>query len=196
MQKKTRWFIALGIALILVVTAGVYINYRMDQVVKSINRPGVLFSDSSTSTLPPDTGAEDSEAGGKGPGIVAPGPVLTDGPDGIDGSQPVPQKESPSSADKGKVEQDDIVKGVQERVSRPIEKKDLFKAGLIIIRRLSWSEIEYMYDVGTKGSMTTAELKEVHRILRDRLSSEEIKVMQDLGKKYGKNLEFLSERAL
>ncbi len=196
MQKKARWFIALGIALILVVTASIYINYRMDQVVKSINRPGVLFSDNSTSTPPLDTGAEDSAAGGKSPGVVAPQPVLTDGTDRIDGSQPVPQKGSPSSPAQGKVEQDDIVKGVQERVSRPIEKKDLFKAGLIIIRRLSWSEIEYMYDVGTKGSVTSSELKEVHRILRARLSSEEIKVMQDLGKKYGKNLEFLSERAL
>lgn len=195
MQNKARWFIALGIALILVVSAGVYLNYRMDQMVKSINRPGLLFSDISPSAPPADAGTGDSEVGGEIPGVVWQQPST----DGTDGSKPRPQEQSPSSSSspaKGKVEQDDIVKGVQQRVSRPIEKKDLFKAGLIIIRRLSWSEIEYMYDVGTKGSMTTAELKEVHRILRDRLSSEEIKVMQDLGKKYGKNLEFLSAREL
>lgn len=189
MQNKARWFIALGIALILVVTAGIYVNYRMDQVVKRINRPGILFSDSSPSTPGSDTGTTDSETGSGSPGAITPEWL-------IDGSGSVPRQQSPSSPDKGKVEQDDIVKGVQQKVNRPIEKKDLFKAGLIIIRKLSWSEIEYMYDVGTKGSMTTAELKEVHRILRDRLSSEEIKVMQDLGRKYGKNLEFLSERAL
>lgn len=196
MRKKSTWFITLGITLIIIVTAGIYLNYRMDQVVRSINRPGVLFSDTTPSTPPPDTGAEDTTAGSKAPGVVAPAPELTDGTNKIDTRQPVPQKDSPSSPAKGKIEQDDIVKGVQQRVSRPLEKKDLFKAGLIIIRRLSWSEIEYMYDVGTKDSMTTAELKEVHQILRTRLSSEEIKVMQDLGRKYGKNLDFLSAKAL
>lgn len=189
MQNKARWFIALGIAVILVVTAGIYLNYRMDQVVKSINRPGILFSDTSPSTVPPDTGAEDSEIGGESPGAITPEEPL-------DGSVSMPQQQSPSSPNKGKVEQDDIVKGVQQKVSRPIEKKDLFKAGLIIIRKLSWPEIEYMYDVGTKDSMTSAELKEVHRILRARLSSEEIQVMQDLGRKYGKNLDFLNAKSL
>ncbi len=189
MQKKSRWFIALGIALILVVTAGIYLNYRMDQVVKSINRPGILFSDNSPSTSPPDEGTGDSKTGSESPGAITP-----ERP--VDGSGSMPQQQSPSSSEKGTVEQDDIVKGVQQKVSRPIEKKDLIKAGLIIIRKLSWSEIEYMYDVGTKDSMTTAELKEVHRILRARLSNDEIKVMQDLGRKYGKNLDFLSAKAL
>jgi hypothetical protein len=189
MQNKTRWFIALGTALILLVTAGIYLNYRMDQVVKSINRPGVLFSDSDPSTVPPDSGSGDSEIDGDVPGAIVP-----EQPD--DRYEALPQTQSPSSPGKSQVEQDDIVKGVQQRVSRPIEKKDLFKAGLIIIRKLNWSEIEYMYDVGTKDSMSKAELKEVHRILRARLSSEEIQVMQELGRKYGKNLDFLSKKSL
>ncbi|HHV16263.1 MAG TPA: hypothetical protein GXX58_06780 [Gelria sp.] len=188
MQKKARWFVALGTVLILLVTAGIYINYKMNQIVKIINRPGILFSDTSPSTPVPDTGAEDSGAESESPGIITPGPATTDG------IRPLPQKQSPSSPDK--LDQDDIVKGVQQKVTKPIEKKDLFKAGLIIIRRLNWSEIEYMYDVGTKDSITRADLKEVHRILRLRLSSDEIQVMQDLGRKYGKNLDFLSAKTL
>jgi hypothetical protein len=57
MQKKARLFVVLGTVLILVVVAGIYVNYKMDQVVKSINRPGVLFSDSNTYTPPLDTDA-------------------------------------------------------------------------------------------------------------------------------------------
>jgi hypothetical protein len=188
MQKKARLFVVLGTVLILVVVAGIYVNYKMDQVVKSINRPGVLFSDSNTYTPPLDTDAGASDVGGEGSGSAS----SQQPPAGKD--EPLPPQSSSSSS--GKVEKDDIVKGVEQRVSRPVEKKDLFKAGLIIIRKLSWDEIEYMYDVGTKDSMSAAELKEVHRILRLRLSADEIQVMQELGRKYGKNLDFLSAREL
>lgn len=49
-----------------------------------------------------------------------------------------------------------------------------------------------MYKVGSKESISSDELKEVLKILGNRLSKEEIQVMQELGRKYGKNLDFLS----
>jgi hypothetical protein len=179
MQKKARLFVTLGTVLILLVVTGIYLNYKMDQVVQSINRPGVLFSDTRSSTPPLTT--DDAE----NPDILTSEPSAQ-----IDGNEPLPRKHSLGSANK--VEKDDIVSGVQQKVSRPIEKKDLVKAGLVIIRRLSWEEIEYMYDVGSKASISAADLKKVHKILNSRLSAEEIKMMQDLGRKYGKNLDFLS----
>lgn len=176
MQKKARVFVILGTVIVLLMVTGFYINYKMDQIVMSLNRPGVLFSDSPSPL--------DSEADNKGSE-----PVLSEHPD-LGGDNTLQRKQSPSYS--GKVEQDDIVKAVERRVNTPIDKNDMLKAGLIIIRKLSWSEIEYLYNVGTSNSISSAELKEVHRILRSRLSAEDIQVLQVLGRKYGKNLDFLS----
>jgi hypothetical protein len=177
-----------GCFLILAVVSGIYFNYKLDQVVQSLNRPGIVYMDAA-----PETGHE--------------GKADIENPDINDGvsSSPQPQGDTggtmPSLYDsymkgrtQGRIGKDDIVSGVQQQVSRPIEKKDLLKAGLIIIRKLSWEEIEYMYEVGTKASISSAELKEVHRILSSRLSEEEIQVMMELGRKYGKDLEFLGAK--
>ncbi len=179
MQKKARVFVILGTVIVLLVVTGFYINYKMDQIVMSLNRPGVLFSDS-PSPLDSEADVQGSES------------ISSEQP--LGGDNTLERKQSPSYSDK--VDQDDIVKAVERRVNKPIDKNDLFKAGLIIIRKLSWSEIEYLYDVGTSESISSAELKEVHRILRSRLSAEDIKVMQELGGKYGKNLDFLSADSL
>jgi len=178
MKKQARVFVILGTVIILLVVIGFYTNYKMDQIMMSLNRPGVLFSDSQSSS------PLDSEANNKGSE-----PVLSEHPD-LGGDNTLQRKQSPSYS--GKVEQDDIVKAVERRVNTPIDKNDMLKAGLIIIRKLSWSEIEYLYNVGTSNSISSAELKEVHRILRSRLSAEDIQVLQVLGRKYGKNLDFLS----
>jgi hypothetical protein len=59
MSSKMKWFIALGILINVLLAGGIYANYRLDQVVSSLNRPGLLFADNQ------------SQATGVGSGEVA-----------------------------------------------------------------------------------------------------------------------------
>lgn len=189
MQRKAKVFVLLGTFIILLVVSGFYANYKMNQIVMSLNRPGVLFSDI-PSPMDTDNGSSLEPLSSEQPNLS-----------GDNTWYPQPSSSSTNNvrepaSSSNKVGEDDIVNAVKTKINKPLEKKDLFKAGLIIIRKLNWSEIEYLYDVGTNESIPPNELKEVHRILRSRLSAEDIQVMQDLGHKYGKNLDFLSADSL
>ena len=80
---------------------------------------------------------------------------------------------------------------MQEKLDRPLEKKDLLKAGLIILRKLDKEEINYLYRVGTQDSCTREELRRVREILLGKLSPQEISTLKEIGAKYGKQLRIL-----
>ena len=197
MRKGFGLFIALGSLIILLLLAGIYVNYKMAQVVRVINRPGVVFSDPEFSSAPEDSGEEKKASAEKTSedrkeGLPQ-GSPRRDRPD-QSFSETLPPDDSPLKH--VPLKKDDIITGVQEKIDRPVDKKDLVKAGMIILRRLNWSEIEYLYKAGSKEQMSDEELRKIHQVLRSSLTADEIKVMQDLARKYGKDLDFLSAHSL
>ena len=185
MSTKVKWFIAIGILLNVILCAGLYANYRLDQVVASLNRPGVLFSEAQSGGL--GNGAN----GGSGSSDWN-----TSWGDGsgnqIDGSA-APGSGGSSSSD-GEVSQSSntqIANGAQQQINKPIEKIDLLKAGMVIMRKLSWEETQYLYQSGSKDTHSVDELKATRRILLEKLTPEDVQTLRELGAKYGKTLNIL-----
>lgn len=176
MQRKKRLFITIGILINLLLVAGIYVNYRLDKMVAHLNQPGVFMQE-----VP--VNQEDSPAADSGDKPA--GSTVRDDRRSTAPALPSPQKKS------SQLNGQDIATGVQSKVNRPIEKKDLISAGLIVVRRLEWQEIDYLYRVGIKDKQSPEEIRQVRHILQSRLSPEEIKELQKMGRKYGRGLTFL-----
>ncbi|MGE5458878.1 MAG: hypothetical protein ACM3NJ_00350 [Methanobacterium sp.] len=185
MKTKQKIFVAVGLLIIIVVSAGIYINYQLDHLVASLSKPGILFTDVDYNPPTDEVGADASDNGTNTSGEptdVKNGTASVNTPSGNASSGTVQNND-----------QGDIVNGVQNKLNRPLEKKDVLKAGLIIIRRLNSSEISFLFRVGSKNSYTQEEFDQVRSILRTKLTNEDIAVLKELGRKYGKELRVLDE---
>lgn len=198
MSSKMKWFIAIGILINVLLAGGIYVNHRLDQVVLSLNRPGMLFSDPQSQGLGRDGPGEvaqridndgywngswnDGAGAGPGDGVGEPG-IDGAGAGKGNGANAGDNLERPSNTQ--------IADDVMAKVGRPIDKTDMVKAGLIILKRLSGEEISYLYNVGRKGSMTADERVKVRKILSTKLSDDDVTTLKALGKKYGRSLTVL-----
>ncbi len=177
MQKKYKAFIAVGILLNVILCLGIWANYKLDRIVAGLNKPGVLFSDnyvqpgeSASSALP----GSSAQSGG----------TASSNTSGTNASSSSGQTVQPSTQD--------IAIGVEQRLGRPIEKKDLLEAGMIIMRKLNWDEITFLYNTGSKSKPSPAEIQQARAILKNKLSSDELTTLKALGDKYGHGLNFLN----
>lgn len=80
---------------------------------------------------------------------------------------------------------------VLDKPAQPPAKKDLIKAGLIILRKFNREEIDFLYQIAAQGSCTPEELQSVRKIILETLTPQEIDTLRELGAKYGKELRFL-----
>lgn len=187
MKQKQRIFVAVGLILIIAVSGGIYVNYQLDRVVKSLSRPGILFVDT-VSTIGTGNTETGSTAGGTG------GNTDSDSSTSAPGKTHGGSSSSPGKIDAGT--QGAIVDGVEQKVGRPIENKDLLKAGLIILKRLDRNEISYLFQVGSQDNYTKEELQQVQKVLKSKLTEEDIAVLNALGDKYGKKLYVLDDEEI
>jgi hypothetical protein len=194
MPSKVKWFIGISTLLIVLFCAGIYANYRLDQVVSSLNRPGVLFSEAQSGSG--DNGLDNGVNGGAGGGTWNKSWGDGSGSGEVNPAdnvklpvQDVSQPGNTVTTDPAKP--NEIASGVQQQINKPIEKIDLLKAGIIIMRKLSWEETQYLYQSGSKDSHSVDELKETRRILLDKLTPEDVQTLRELGAKYGKTLNIL-----
>jgi len=198
MSSKMKWFIAIGILINVLLAGGIYVNYQLDKVVLSLSRPGVLFSDPQPQGPGKDGPGEaaqridgdgywngswnDGVGAGPGDGSDKPGSDGTGTGKGV-----VPNTgnhlERPSNVQ--------IADDVMTKVGRPIDKSDMLRAGVIILKRFNGEEISYLYNVGRKGSMTLDERVKVKKILSAKLSDDDVATLKALGKKYGRSLTVL-----
>jgi len=172
MQKKYKVFVTVGILLNLILCLGIWANYKLDSIVAGLNKPGVLYRDnyvqpgeSASSALP----GSSAQSGGKAPSNT---------------SSPTGQTVQPSTQD--------IAIGVEQKLGRPVEKKDLLEAGMIIMRKLNWDEITFLYNTGSKPQPSPDEIQQARVILKGKLSSDELATLKALGGKYGHGLGFLN----
>jgi hypothetical protein len=161
----------------------------LDRLVTALSTPGVLFvyPENESSSLP----------GGETPGE---GPTTSEGqqPDIHPGMDSYPEFSiPPASGIPGTGTGIDGQAGrqmageVQKKVDRPVEKEDLVRAGLIILRKLNTEEISYLYRVGRQDSCTREELIRSREILLNKLSEDDIRTLRTIGAKYGKPLRIL-----
>ncbi len=182
MRRKYKVFIVIGVLVNVVLCLGLYVNYKLDNLVAGLNVPGVLFRDVA-SPLPGDITSESPDGN---PSTVKPGEGGTVSP-GVH----VAPGQAPAGTAGTKPANTDIANSVLDKVNQPVEKSDLVKAGLVILKRLSSEEISYLYRVGNSKHQTHDELVRTREILLTKLSPEDIEVLQALGKKYGKDLRIL-----
>lgn len=138
------------------------------------------------------SGGDSSGEGGSssGKGSSSPNPDGTP-PGTLPGSQAETASEGGTQGDGTSHSNQEISDAVQEKVDQPLEKKDLLRAGLIILRKLDKEEIGYLYRTGTKDSYTREELQHVRKILLGKLTAQEIETLKEIGDKYGKKLRIL-----
>lgn len=182
MRRKYKVFIVIGVLVNVVLCLGLYVNYKLDNLVAGLNVPGVLFRDGASS-LPGDISSESPDGN---QGSVKPG----EGGTASQGSPTAPGQ-VPAGTAGTKPANTEIANSVLDKVNQPVEKTDLVKAGLVILKRLSSEEISYLYRVGNSKHQTHDELVRTREILLTKLSPEDIEVLQALGKKYGKDLRIL-----
>jgi hypothetical protein len=81
---------------------------------------------------------------------------------------------------------------VEQKLGQPVDKKDLVKAGMIVMRKLTWDEITFLYNAGNKPKQSPEELRQAREILKAKLTAEELATLMELGGKYGQSLKFLN----
>lgn len=181
MQRKQLIFVTVGLLLIVAVSGGIYLYYQLDRVAKSLARPGIIYANI-------DAGAEMNDAvingtAGDSNDYTASG----------SSSYKTPSYSSSSTGTLHTGANGAIVNGVQQKVDRPIDNKDLIKAGLIVLQRLDSDEIAYLFRVGSQDKYTKEDLQQVQKVLKTKLTDEDIAVLKELGEKYGKKLQVLDE---
>jgi len=184
MKRKYKVFIAIGILLNVLLCLGLYVNNRLDHMVTGLYGPRVISKDNS---IQPGELTTDSSAAIPNGSTASPGGNRTSTP-----GASTPNNNSSSPGTITPPSKQDIATGVEQKLGQPVEKKDLMKAGMIIMRRLNWDEITFLYNAGSKSQQSPAELMQAREILKGKLSAEELATLQALGGKYGQSLKFLN----
>lgn len=173
MNKKTL-FIIIAAAIIVLSSLAIIINSQLNRMADGFGIPDLDQYNSQ------DGG---HFAGGTG---TAPGTPSTPGYEPSGFGSPTPGLFNPLSP-----EQEAMAAEVQARLNRPVNRKDLIKAGLILVGSLSREQLNYVYEVGRKDRPSREELIQVRDILLNNLSPEDIAALRELGGSYGKSLHIL-----
>ncbi|MEN6324958.1 MAG: hypothetical protein ABFD18_01925 [Syntrophomonas sp.] len=184
MKRIQKIFIIIGIFVIILVSGFICINNYMNHLVTQMNHSNILLEEESGAFL-------DSED--KLPADVQDKDPITDGTarPPVKNEVPSPKSYNNQQINTERPGNKTIANDVQKKISRPIEKKDLVKAGVIILRKLNSEEINYLYKIGKKDNYSREEYSHARDILLNKLSSEDIDTLRELGMKYGKDLNIL-----
>ncbi|MEN6463197.1 MAG: hypothetical protein ABFC94_17745 [Syntrophomonas sp.] len=182
MKSKPKLIIMIGVFISLLVSTGIYMNYRLDHF---LDQSGMLLQnkDSGTSTYS-DTklpiAPQDKSGFTKESGNI----TVKTGATSETNNNP--------QLDSNKPANETLVTHVQKKIGQPIEKKDLLTAGVILMRKLSAKDISYLSKVAMKDSYSQEDYRESQKILLKRLSPNDVNTLKKLGKKYGSELKILN----
>lgn len=198
MSRRKVWIICFVIAI--PVCLGLYINYLLNNVVSGLFVPTPQLEDKVVDTDDNPENISKAEVGNtsaSGENVSretsteknkTAEPVVSNH-DGRQESEPPEDEPQPASGKQ-------ITAGVEQQLDQPVDKKDLLKAGMLIIHKLSWDEISYLYEMGNKESRTVEEEKKIRETLLKKLTPEDVQVLRELGSKYGKKLDILDSNVV
>lgn len=101
-------------------------------------------------------------------------------------------KSGETATDAGKAVESNLTADLEQKAGRPISKIDILKSSLILIRKLSPEDIQYLRQAAQKDKYTSEDYQRSREILK-KLSPEDISMLQEIGKKYGKDLSFMNQ---
>lgn len=165
-----------GIPILLLVSSGIFINYKMNHL---LNQSGSLLlgkdRDTFTNSQTTVPAAPQDESG------IAKENVKLPSKSGAKSAanHSNPQLESISSSKGIKVSD------IEKRIGQPIEKQDILKAGLILMRKFSAEDIRYLKKVAMQDSCSREEYQRSQEIILNRLSVEDINTLKKLGENTG-----------
>jgi len=171
MKSIEKVFITIGILVIVIISGAVYVNSKVDKILEHPGRLGALLTAIDPVEIPmaPE---EDPHTPGTGQENLSGGQVSV-----------TPEKPQPSASDL--VFDDNIEAMIQNRLDKPIERKDKIKVALILLKRLSTEDIIYFYDLITLGEYSDKDIRRAQNILTDKLNEDEIATLKSMTKKYG-----------
>jgi hypothetical protein len=86
---------------------------------------------------------------------------------------------------------EDMVKLAEKQLGRPVDKDDVAQVAAILLKRLDSEELSFIYQQMTKeGKPSSAEIKKAKQILQNKLTPEELELVQEVALKYGKKINF------
>ncbi|MGI6420630.1 MAG: hypothetical protein ACOX0N_00200 [Syntrophomonadaceae bacterium] len=86
---------------------------------------------------------------------------------------------------------EDMVKLAEKQLGRPVDKADVAQVAAILLKRLDSEELSFIYQQMTKeGKPSSAEIKKAKQILQNKLTPEELELVQEVALKYGKKINF------
>jgi hypothetical protein len=174
MSKQTL-FIIISTVIIVIGSLGLVLNNQLN---KMANGFGIPDLDSYNLTSNSDSNGGSSQA--------TPGSAYPPGTVNPDSEYSPPDSLNPLSPEQAR-----IAAEIEARVNQPVNRKDLIKAGLILVGSLSREDLNYVYQVGRKPQPSKEEMIKVREILVTNLAPEDIATLQTMGEKYGKNLRIL-----
>ncbi|MEN6327327.1 MAG: hypothetical protein ABFD18_14140 [Syntrophomonas sp.] len=182
MKSKPKLIILMGVFISLLVSTGIYMNYRLDHF---LNQSGMLlqnkdsgasaYSETELPAVPQEKRGFAKESGN----FATKTGTLS-------------ETNNNPQLDANKPANETLVTHVQKKIGQPIEKKDLLTAGVILMRKLSAKDISYLSKVAMKDSYSQEDYRESQKILLKRLSPNDINTLKKLGKKYGSELKILN----
>lgn len=205
-NKKQTTVLVVFIFLLVIGSLGICLNYMLENMLLVLNKSNIYYYDDAhhpDSSYYEDDDAENeySYTGERNNLSTKPGFPSQHKPydDSFNSGSERQDNTSPESAfpsdqnRKDNISKEDIAREALEKAGRPVDKKDLIAGGLIILHKLSRSEIQFLYEVARKDTYTREELIKANNILITKLNSEDRAKLKALGLKYGRNLRVLDE---
>jgi len=184
MKPKAKITLMIGLFIIILVSSGIYLNNKLDPL---LQQPGgfwlgqdVIGSNDSDTSSSVDQESESTEGNEKA-GVKA----------GVQSAA----KSNNSQLNSSRTGNESLVTDLQKKVGQPIEKIDLLKASMILMRKLSAEDISYLSKVAMQNSYSQEDYQHSQEILVNRLSADDINTLKKLGEKYGKDLKILNPDA-
>ena len=181
MKPKARITIIIGLFIIILVSSGMYLNNKLDHL---LQLPGIAWLGQDA------TGSINSES--KLPSVHQESGITEEsGKSGIKAGVQSAAKSNHSQLDLSSTGNESLVTDLQNKVGQPIEKIDMLKASMILMRKLSAEDISYLSKVAMMNSYNQEDYQHSQEILLNKLSTEDINTLKKLGRKYGKELNIL-----
>lgn len=190
--------IGIAVLAVAILLAGlaVYGNHKVNQVLDRMAQSGLFEMEPGSGDAPGGAGPSSGDGIGEavsGQQAMNPGGAVTPGvaisETGSDGASPGGAINTNPAT--GEVilspEQAQIVTKTERFLGRRVDRRDVLTVGNIVIANFSWSEINYLYSVGSGAGAfhLSKDAHQVRELLLSRLGSGEIATLTSIGNKYG-----------
>lgn len=180
MKFKAKLGIVIGCCIIIVLSSGIYLNYKLDNLLQQSGSlllgQDIISSGDSSNIASAEQESKTAEKSGKA---------------GVKTSLQTETSANQSQLNLSVADKQNLVSDIEDKVGQPIAKIDLLKVSIIAMRNLSAEDISYLSKMALQKSYSQEDYQQSREILIENLSAEDINTIQQIGKKYGKELNIL-----